>query len=126
VYPDVLFVLQRQSNNGTDPQADVGKFNSKKEIKQSCAQEGMKLVSSGESVYFVFALTGIENAYIRRRLGQLNAILEGAVAAGSQCTVFQDLQYICGTRYHLRSRTIVQSSMPRFIPSIWSNSLDLS
>jgi hypothetical protein len=99
VYPDVLFVLQRQSNNGTDPQADVGKFDSKNEIKQFCAQEGMKLVSSGESVYFVVALTCIENANIRtRRLGQHNAILEGAVEAGCQRIVFQDLQYISGTR----------------------------
>jgi len=104
VYPDVLLVLQRQSNSGTDPQADVGKFDSKNEMKQSCAHEGMKLVTSGESVYVVVALTGIENAYIRRRrLGQHTAILEGAVGSDCQRTPFSTPAYICDIQCHLQS-----------------------
>lgn len=50
VYPEVLLCEHRQSSIGVVEHVVVGKFESRKEMKHSCAQVGMKLVSSVESV----------------------------------------------------------------------------
>jgi hypothetical protein len=62
----------------------VGKFDSKNDMKHSCAQLGTKFVNSGDSV-IVVAQASVENPYIRvRRLVQLNAILVGAMKRDRQ------------------------------------------
>ena len=84
VYPEVLLFEQRQSKVGVLVQTLVGKFDSRKDSKHSCAQAGTKFVSSAERVIAVWA--GVEYNRRRNRLGQHNAILEAINAEYQRCS----------------------------------------
>jgi hypothetical protein len=84
VYPLVLLFEQRHARLGVLVQTLVGKLESRKDTKHSCAQTGTKLVSSEERLMFA-ALACVEyNDRRRNRLGQHSAILGGAVERGYQ------------------------------------------
>ena len=79
MYPLVLLFEQRHAKLGALVQTLVGKLDSRKDTKHSCAQAGTKLVSSEERLMFAALACVVYNDSRRSRLGQHNAILVGAV-----------------------------------------------